>query len=94
MDNQAAVYSLRGIEEFGGVCTHIIHRCREMIGDPSWMVEIKHCYREGNRAADWLANQGVFQNNKIELIQVPPLNLGRILFEDVVGVAMPRFIPP
>lgn len=77
MDNQAVVLALQGTETYGGVCTHIIRRCREMLGDPSWIVVVKHCYREGNRAADWLANQEVCQNNKTELIQVPPLNLGR-----------------
>lgn len=56
MDNQAAVIALQDNEAYGGACTHIIHRCRKLIEDPTWVVEIKHCYREGNRVADWLAN--------------------------------------
>lgn len=89
MDNKAAVSALNGIDDYGGKCVHMIHNCRRLISDPRWTVEVKHCYREANRAADWLPNQGVSQNNKIVLTQVSPLNLGRILHDDVV-----RFIPP
>lgn len=96
MDNQVAVLALKNNDMYGGACIHIINRCWKLIEDSNWIVDIKHCYREGNRVADWLANQGVLQNNKVKFIQAPPpsLNLGRILFEDVVGVALPRFIPP
>lgn len=58
-----------------------------------WEVEVVHCYRNGNIDAYWLVNQGIIQNNKLWLIQFPPLSLGKILFGDIVGVALPRFVP-
>lgn len=51
-------------------------------------------YREGNRAADCLANHGVAQPRRITMLEDIPLALHRILDEDVQGVAMPRYIPP
>lgn len=72
MDNLVVIWTLQGTDNYGGECTHIIHHCRKIITDGSWEVEIIHVYREGNRHVDWLANQGINQNNNIELIQVPP----------------------
>ncbi|XP_021761146.1 uncharacterized protein LOC110725977 [Chenopodium quinoa] len=76
----------REAEDYGGECIHEINQCKKMLADSSWQTEVKHIYREANCAADWLANQGVIQNNKIELIQIPLLLLGRSLHNDVVGV--------
>lgn len=33
MDNLAAVLALKIDEAYGGLCTHIIHRCRQMMAD-------------------------------------------------------------
>lgn len=92
MDNQAAILALQGSDDYGGECAHIVQHCRNLIINNSWEVLLRHVYREGNRAADWLANVGVMQNSRIELIQVPPLELGRILHEDLMGVARPRLV--
>lgn len=92
MDNQAAILALQGSDDYGGECAHIVQHCRNLIINNSWEVLLRHVYREGNRAADWLANVGVMQNSRMELIQVPPLELGRILHEDLMGVARPRLV--
>ena len=55
---------------------------------------IKHVYREGNRAADWLANHGVVQNYSLHILHNPPPLLVKILAEDVQGVAFPHLVPP
>lgn len=94
MDNNALVLIFKDNDNYLGECSHDISHCKKLIMKDDWEVEVKHVYREANQAADWLANQGVSQNNKHELIQVPPLALGRILYNDVVGVALPRLIPP
>lgn len=57
-------------------------RCFELIDCPSWMVRITHVYREGNRAADWLANHGVTQHIGTHIFHSAPLKLHRILVED------------
>lgn len=79
MDNVAAVSAISNDEPYGRDCVHVIHSCRNMIKNNDWEVSIFHVYREGNRAADWLANVGVQQNSKFEMIQVPPLELGKIM---------------
>lgn len=58
-------------KDYGGEYSNIIQRCKKTISSQDWEVEIFHCYKQSNRAADWLANQGVIQNNKLELIQPP-----------------------
>lgn len=52
IDNLPAVQGLTGTKNYGGECTHIIHHYMEIIAEDDWEVEITHCYREGNRAAD------------------------------------------
>uniref|UniRef100_A0A803N5K6 RNase H type-1 domain-containing protein n=1 Tax=Chenopodium quinoa TaxID=63459 RepID=A0A803N5K6_CHEQI len=94
LDNQAVVQILTNSSEYSGECIHDVNHCKKLIARPEWNVEVKHVYREANQVADWLANQGVQQNNKFQLIQVSPLALGRILHNDVVGVALPRFVLP
>ena len=94
LDNLACVQLLENKEEASGECAHIIKSCKKLIEDPTWKVCIKHVYREGNRAANWLANHGVVQNCSLHLLHDPPPSLFRILAEDVQGVAFPRLVPP
>lgn len=56
MNNQAVVWALNGTEQYGGECSHVIEQCRKNLNSPDWEVKVIHCYSEGNRAADWLAN--------------------------------------
>lgn len=94
MDNQACVQIFKGEEEASGECAHLIQQCRNLLSSPDWKISITHVYREGNRAADWLANQGVTQSCSLHLFNNPPSPLSRILAEDLQGVAFPRLIPP
>ncbi|KAK1376046.1 hypothetical protein POM88_032239 [Heracleum sosnowskyi] len=89
MDSLSCIYSLQSSEPYGKECVHIVHQCRDLIKNNNWEVTFFHCYREGNRAADWLANQGVVQDTRVQMIQVPPLELSCILHEDLDGVSWP-----
>ncbi|KAL2896029.1 hypothetical protein RDABS01_037813, partial [Bienertia sinuspersici] len=55
---------LQNDEYVGGECFHILNHCRNCIRNPTWEVRLEHCYREGNKVADWLANRGVTQNER------------------------------
>ncbi|XP_056688793.1 uncharacterized protein [Spinacia oleracea] len=94
LDSMACVQILQNRELTHGDCHHHINYCRAMIQDARWIIMIKHVYREGNRVADWLANQGVAQSNRLNILQFVPVELSRILEEDRRGVALPRFVPP
>lgn len=76
----------------GGECHHIINHCRFLLKEEDWEVRLVHCYREGNRAADWLANQGVELDDRLQVITTIPNALGRILDEDLTGMAWPRLV--
>lgn len=94
MDNLACVQFLNGKENGRGLCTHELNRCRQLIDTEGWEVIITHVFREGNRAADWLANHGVSKACRLHILDSIPVDLSRILEEDVRGVALPRLAPP
>ena len=64
-----------------------------LISRNEWEVKVTHCYREANRAADWLANFGVTSQEKFVMLQAVPRDLHAVLLEDLGGVAWPRWIP-
>ncbi|CAN1181547.1 Putative ribonuclease H protein At1g65750 [Linum perenne] len=57
-----------------------------------WQVEIRHVYREANKAADFLASQGHMFPFGIHIFPLSDCNLGHILRYDCLGVSEPRFI--
>lgn len=92
MDNKYGIFALQSSEPYGRECIHIVQQCQILIKNHSQEVKLFHYYREDNRATNWLANQGVLQTTKLDLIQVPPLELDRLLHQDLVGVAWPRLV--
>lgn len=93
LDNLACVQLLQSKDIGSSECSHLLKNVIKLIEDTTWTVHISHVYREGNRAADWLANQGVAQHIRIQIFSSPPIDLCRILLEDSRGVAFPRLIP-
>ncbi|KAL2942612.1 hypothetical protein RDABS01_030962 [Bienertia sinuspersici] len=90
MDSSACVMALKEVSPYSGDCVHLVNHCRALMHLSDWMVEIIHVYREGIRAADWLANHGVGSEDKVKTWQEPPPNLLQILTDDIRGVALPR----
>ncbi|GJX15037.1 non-LTR retroelement reverse transcriptase, partial [Tanacetum coccineum] len=50
----------------GGIIRHspafyTVKNCRNLLKSLDWEVKLEHCYREANRAADWLENHGCEQ---------------------------------
>lgn len=88
LDNMACVQALQSTSSGSGECAHLINFCRSLISEANWEVKVEHVFREGNRAADLLANLGVTQLSRSELLEEPPLELSRIIDEDIRGVAM------
>ncbi|CAN1180884.1 Putative ribonuclease H protein At1g65750 [Linum perenne] len=52
-----------------------------------------HVYREGNVAADFLANLGHKYPHGLHLISLPDCNLSYFLRRDCMGISEPRLIP-
>ena len=53
---------------------------------------MKHVFREANRLAHALASLGHLHSLGVIFYEIPPVNLGSILCEDLAGVAIPRFV--
>ncbi|GJS34621.1 ALA-interacting subunit 3-like protein [Tanacetum coccineum] len=69
---------------------YTVKKCRNILKSLDWKVKLEHCYREANRAADWLANHGCEQEERLCMFDSPPLDHGSIILEDVKGVALSR----
>lgn len=54
---------------------------------------VQHCYREANRAADWLANYGVGLVPKLVLMEAALVVLRAVLLEDLSEVGFLRRVP-
>ena len=59
VDSEVVVRMLEGDPPTNSPYIHIIRKCIALIRNRDWVVQVEHCYREANRAADWLANYGV-----------------------------------
>lgn len=79
LDSLTLVQALQSNTRECGGCTHDLNHIRNLLEDSEWRVKVAHIYREGNRAADWLANQGVLQEAGIIILDNVPLALSRIL---------------
>ena len=90
MNNAACVSTLMDETPYGGDCIHLVNHCRTLLHPSDWDAIILHVYREGNRAADWLANRGVDQQERVVTWNTPPPDLYRIVAEDSWGVVFPR----
>lgn len=93
LDNLACVHLLQKREAGRNECTHMLNHCIYLIQQEDWEVRIIHVYREGNRAADWLANHEASQLLPTIIHSSVPQGLGPILEDDYRGVAIPRLLP-
>lgn len=88
VDSMVVTHSLLG--EINPSCPyfHVVRRCKEMLERQDWRVVAQHCYREVNRATDWLANYGVGIPPKLVIMEVAPPSLRVVLLKDISGVAL------
>jgi hypothetical protein len=56
-------------------------------------VQVNHTWRGGNRSADWLTNFSFSLDYfNIYIMETPPNEVLRLLFDDFTGAYMPRNI--
>lgn len=58
----------------------------------NWKVRISHCYREGNRVADWLSKYGHSTEVGLQVFDVPPSGCLQLLTDDSSGVYQQRTV--
>lgn len=93
VDSLVVARALLGEDIPSSTYYHGIRRCKEMVNKQDWEVVVSHCYREANRAADWLANYGVGLIPKLVIMEAAPVSLRTVLLEDVSGVVLLRRVP-
>ena len=93
VDSETIVRMLDGDPPACSPYIHLIKKCRALLSRDEWEVRVTHCFREANRAADWLANYGVRLVEKFVMLEAVPKDLHAVLLEDLGGVAWPRMIP-
>ncbi|CAN1775820.1 Putative ribonuclease H protein At1g65750 [Linum perenne] len=91
IDSQAVVSLLTapGVPEHqhASEVLHFQNLCKR-----DWRVNIRHIYREANKAADFLASQGYDFPFGIHFFPLSDCNFGHILQYDCLGVSEPRLI--
>ncbi|WCJ23870.1 Polynucleotidyl transferase ribonuclease H-like superfamily protein [Euphorbia peplus] len=91
MDSQIVVRMIND-DTFSQHCfAWLLRKCQELIRGV-WEVRIVHVYREGNRAADWLANFAGLLSLGHHEFDVPPAGIQDILVADCSGVSFTRNI--
>ncbi|KAK9112949.1 hypothetical protein Scep_020468 [Stephania cephalantha] len=89
-DSQPAVQYLMSEIGDSHPLAPLINECLDLL-ELDWWVRPQHVLREGNRAADHLANMGAaLDNQDILVLDVPPPSLESILTADVSGVLYER----
>lgn len=69
----------------------ILNNYRDMLAR-EWPIAWKHVYREANRAVDWITNHASTLSLGLTRLDSPPLVVLTISYNDVKGVAPPRFV--
>ena len=88
VDSQLAVQWLSKEIITSHPCHYLLAECKRPVVSPHWKVRIAHCYREANRAADWLANRGVNIEGVTLFIDTLPLNFAPFcmrIFQELLG---------
>ncbi|CAN1171504.1 Putative ribonuclease H protein At1g65750, partial [Linum perenne] len=92
VDSQAILSLVRTDEDATHQHVVDISDLRELL-QRDWEVTITHIYREGNFAADYLANLGHDYPWGVHPISLSDCNLNYFLRRDCIGISEPRLIP-
>ena len=53
-------------------------------------VKIRHCFREANQCADFLAKKGAAQDHDFRIYNDPPVDMSMLLYYDSIGMYFDR----
>ncbi|KAK9148852.1 hypothetical protein Scep_007609 [Stephania cephalantha] len=89
VDNKNVVRCLQDLTSHVNKHWHILQLIFQYLDKP-WDIKVQHSYRDGNRAADWMAGQALRLPLGSHFTLIRPAGIGTILNEDVRGVSLPR----
>lgn len=91
-DSKVLVDLVSSSERLPSEVPKLVRRIR-LLAQRLWKVEFTHSWREGNRCADWLANQSLEASSfELQVLQQSPGELRQLLFDDVSWASWPRLI--
>jgi len=91
-DSSLLVDMVTGKCNINGNVPTLIRHIRDL-KNKSWHVHINHTWCEGNISADWLANFNLSLDTfDLHMIEIPPRELQRLLFDDFSGAEIPRYV--
>ena len=70
----------------------LLEDCRKLIYEIP-QVQIKHCYREANRCADFMARKGTVQDQSFIFFESPPEDMIGFVEFDPIGASVARRCP-
>ena len=85
VDAQAVVDVLKNNDYVNNVVSPLLDDCRKLIASFR-RIQFKHCYRQANRCADWLARMGAVQENVTMSFVSPPVDIVNVFEDDLNGV--------
>ncbi|CAN0881249.1 Putative ribonuclease H protein At1g65750 [Linum grandiflorum] len=91
LDSRAAFQLLLGDGELTHQHSSEVASFREML-DRDWLIKVEHIYREGNRAADYLAALGHSLSLGVHFISVIDPILSLHILYDMLGIFQSRLI--
>uniref|UniRef100_A0A2C9WGX3 RNase H type-1 domain-containing protein n=1 Tax=Manihot esculenta TaxID=3983 RepID=A0A2C9WGX3_MANES len=71
---------------------HILRDCPLAQQLRDWHCQLRHCYREANKVADYLANQAVSSWAYLEILLQSPAAVASLLLWDQQVLASPRIV--
>ncbi|CAN1830977.1 Putative ribonuclease H protein At1g65750 [Linum perenne] len=91
LDSKAAISLLNGSQGTAHQHGMEVLQFRELL-DRDWTIQIKHTYREGNHAADFLASIGYDYPFGSHTISISDCNLGYFIRYDCMGISETRSV--
>ena len=85
VDAQAVVDVLKNNDYVNNVVSPLLDDCRKLTASFR-RIQFKHCYRQANRCADWLARRGAVQDNVTMSFVSPPVDIVNVFEDDLNGV--------
>ena len=67
----------------------LISDCRYLM-EQMPRVKIRHCFREANQCADFLAKKGAAQDQDFRIYNDPPVDMSMLLYYDSIGMYFER----
>ncbi|CAN1189729.1 Putative ribonuclease H protein At1g65750 [Linum perenne] len=92
VDSRAILSLVKGVDNPSHLHGREAATIREFF-NRDWEVTISHVFREGNFAADYLANLGHAHHHGVHLLSLFDCNLSYFLRRDCMGISEPRLIP-